>query len=302
VRGLDHAIIAHPPGAETQFDWLELPNPPASWGLAGDAHLLVGALSHSGAWRVVLAESEDQPHLIAGLGQLSERLGGVTKRWRFDRMATVCHPATGKVTASFVAVAKHYGVGVDICPSRHGNRKGTVEKGNHSLAQRWWRTLGEDATPVTAQAGVDAFCLRADARIRRRDGHRVTVGALAGAEVLTAAPGLAFPAVATVSWSLPSVGSRFSPRGRGDVGGEVHDDVLAGGGLPAQSGGRGQGRRGGGTALLAPTRCGGGELGEHGTFQRGHTTRSAGCGSCRRWRRPSRTPSGRSPRTSSARP
>jgi len=168
-------------------------------GLAGDAHLLVGALSHSGAWRAVLAESEDQPHLIAGLGQLTDRLGGLTKRWRFDRMATVCHPGTGTVTASFAAVAKHYGVGVDICSSRHGHGKGTVEKGNHSLAQRWWRTVGEDATPVTAQPGVDAFCLRADARIRARDGHRTTVGALAGAEVLNPAPGVAFPAVATVT-------------------------------------------------------------------------------------------------------
>jgi hypothetical protein len=29
--GRDHAIIEHRPGAETQFDWLELPDPPAWW-------------------------------------------------------------------------------------------------------------------------------------------------------------------------------------------------------------------------------------------------------------------------------
>ena len=28
-----------------------------------------------------------------------ERLGGVTRRWRFDRMSTVCHPETGDLTA-----------------------------------------------------------------------------------------------------------------------------------------------------------------------------------------------------------
>ncbi|MCX4781631.1 hypothetical protein [Streptomyces sp. NBC_01264] len=28
------------------------------------------------------------------------------------------------------AVAKYYGVGVDICPPRRGNRKGVVEKAN----------------------------------------------------------------------------------------------------------------------------------------------------------------------------
>lgn len=178
---------------------MELPDPPASWGLAGGAHLLVGALSHSGSWRAVLAESEDQPHLIEALHSVVERLGGVSRRWRFDRMATVCHPGSGKLTASFAAVAKHYAVGVDICPSRHGNRKGTVEKGNHSLAQRWWRTLGDDVSPAAAQTSLDAFCLRADGRLRRRDGRRVTVGELAGLEPLAEAPRLAFPAVTEVA-------------------------------------------------------------------------------------------------------
>jgi hypothetical protein len=41
----DHAIINHPPGAETQFDWLELPDPPTGWGWGSVAHLLVGALA-----------------------------------------------------------------------------------------------------------------------------------------------------------------------------------------------------------------------------------------------------------------
>lgn len=197
--GRDHAIIEHPPGAETQFDWLELPDPPAHWGWSGPAHLLVGALSHSSRWRAVLAESEDQPHLVEALGAVVARLGGCTKRWRFDRMATVCHPASGAITASFAAVAKHHGVGVDICPSRHGNRKGVVEKGNHSLAQRWWRTLPEDLTPTQAQAHLDAFCVRVgDARRRMREGTPTTVGALGDAEVLRAPPRLAYPASLSV--------------------------------------------------------------------------------------------------------
>src|SRR5215470_9013293 len=33
--GRDAAIIAHPPGEETQFDWLELPGPPPGWGCGG---------------------------------------------------------------------------------------------------------------------------------------------------------------------------------------------------------------------------------------------------------------------------
>ncbi len=57
----------HPPGEETQWDWVELPNPPASWGVGATAHLPVGSLAHSGRWRAVLAESEDFPHLVEAL-------------------------------------------------------------------------------------------------------------------------------------------------------------------------------------------------------------------------------------------
>ena len=58
-------------------------------------------------------------------------------------MSTVYRPGSGRVIASFAAVAKLYDVGVDICcPSRHGNRKGVVEKANDSLAQRRWRPSG----------------------------------------------------------------------------------------------------------------------------------------------------------------
>ena len=152
-----NAVITHPPGDETQWDWLELPNPPASWGWGKTANLLVGSLAHSGKWRAALSASTDQPHLVAALDRVVRGLGGVSRVWRFDRMATVCDPAVGRVTASFSGVAKHYGVAVAICPPRRGNRKGVVEKINHTAAQRWWRTLADEATVEAAQASVDAL-------------------------------------------------------------------------------------------------------------------------------------------------
>jgi transposase len=198
-KGRDHAIIDHPAGAETQWDWLELPDPPASWGWGAEAHLLVGSLSHSSRWRAVLAEAEDQPHLVEALDGVVRRLGGCTKAWRFDRMSTVCHPATGRITATFGPVAKFYGVTIKICPSRHGNRKGVVEKGNHSLAQRWWRTLADETSPAQAQAGLDEFCSKVgDARRRRIDGVRTTVGELAAAEPLAAPPASPYPLTVAV--------------------------------------------------------------------------------------------------------
>lgn len=104
----DRALIAHPPGEETQWDYLELTDPPRCWGFAGSAFVLIGALPHSGRWRGWIAESVDQPHLIEGLDQVVRRLGGVTRRWRFDRMSTVCHPGSGRLKVSFGPVAVHY--------------------------------------------------------------------------------------------------------------------------------------------------------------------------------------------------
>jgi hypothetical protein len=145
-----------------------------------------------------ITESLDQPHLIEGLDQVVGRLGGLTRRWRFDRMSTVCHPGSGRLKASFGPVAAHYRVGIDICPPRHAWRKGAVEKSAHVIAQRWWRTLADDTSPAQAQAGLDRLCVRLDGR-RRVDatGQKCTVGDLAEAEPLRPAPA-PLPAVLTV--------------------------------------------------------------------------------------------------------
>lgn len=193
-----NAIIEHPPGEETQWDWLELPNPPTSWGWGKTAYLLVGSLAHSGRWRGVLAPAMTQPHLIDGLDRICRKLGGLTHSWRFDRMATVCHPDSGKVTASFAGAAKHYGVSVAICPSRSGNRKGVVEKANHTAAQRWWRTLPDEVTVEQAQVSLDEFCrLRADTRPRATPEGKSTVAAIATTEPLTPVPASPYPVTVT---------------------------------------------------------------------------------------------------------
>ncbi|MBE1608155.1 Mu transposase domain-containing protein [Actinopolymorpha pittospori] len=201
AKGRPAAVIEHPAGEETQWDWVELPDPPQQWGWGGKAFLLVGALAHSGRWRGVLAASMDQPHLVDALDRTTRALGGLSRVWRFDRMATVCHPASGRITSSFAAVAKHYGVQVAICPPRRGNRKGVVEKANHTAAQRWWRTLPDELTPEQAQASLDDFCqLRADVRIRATADGKASVAALANAEGerLRPVPARPFPATITV--------------------------------------------------------------------------------------------------------
>ena len=193
-----NAVIDHPPGEETQWDWVDLPNPPASWGWGSMAHLFVGTLACSGKWRGVLAPAMTQPQVVDGLDRICRGLGGVSRVWRFDRMATVCHPESGRVTASFAGVAKHYGVSVAICPPRRGNRKGAVEKSNHTAAQRWWRTLPDELSVEQAQESLDRFChVRGDTRLRPTRDGKASVATIATAEGLHSMPSTAYPAILT---------------------------------------------------------------------------------------------------------
>ena len=208
VKGRPTIEIAHPPGEEVQWDWLELPGAP--WG--GEAHVLVGTLSHSGRFRAVFAEGEDQAHLVWALDAVLWRLGGTARRWRVDRMASVCEPASGRLLASFPAVARYYGVSVDVCPARRANRKGAVESRNHFLAQRFWRTLVAK-TPQEAQAKLDRFSERIGDR-RRRGG--VTVAQLAAQERLVSLRALPYPATLEVERTVSAAclvsyeGNRYS--------------------------------------------------------------------------------------------
>jgi transposase len=150
------AIIDHPVGEETQWDWLELPDPPGHWdGYDRKAFLLVGALAHSGKWRGQLCERADAAHLADALHQVAGQLGGLTRSWRFDRMSSVANPGTGKVTATFAALAKHYAVSVALCPPRRGTAKG------------WWRRR----TTLRRNVG-GAACPRSSALPRPKPGWR----------------------------------------------------------------------------------------------------------------------------------
>ena len=196
--GRAHADIEHPPGEEIQWDWLELRETP--WGEA--AFVLVGVLSHSGRLRCWFSESMDQAHLVAGIHEVLERFGGTARRWRTDRMAAVVAPGTDRVQASFAAVAKHFGVAVDVCPPRRPKRKGAVEKGIDYLTQSWWRTAAV-ASPEAAQASADRWCCEvADARVRHVDGAVLTVGEAAASEALLALPAAAFAVTLTLNRSV----------------------------------------------------------------------------------------------------
>jgi transposase len=195
TRGRATAIVDHRAGEECQWDWVEFADTP--W----QALVLVGVLSHSGAFRAWITTSTDQPHLIEGIDEVLRRLGGTARRWRVDRMATVVN-AAGRIQPSFVGVAKHYGVGVDPCPPRRPNRKGVVEKAIHYISQRWWRTAVVNSL-AEAQDSLDEFCHRVGDS--RRRGHS-TVGELAGSEPLLELPPMPYPAEGTLTRRVASNG------------------------------------------------------------------------------------------------
>jgi transposase len=182
--------IEHLPGEEVQWDWLELPAP---WG--GTATLLQGTLSFSGKTRGVFQEATDQGHLVEAMDGVLRRLGGTARRWRIDRMSTAVHPKTGELLAGFAAVARYYGVAVDVCPAYRAKRKGAVERAQAFTAQRWWRTA-QVADLVQAQTAYDRFCAETGDRRRRR---AATVAELAAQEHLLPLSPQAYPAMIEVS-------------------------------------------------------------------------------------------------------
>ncbi len=211
VRGRDTVEIPHPPGEEIQWDWFERRRTP--WGAT--LYVLLGTLAHSSRVRAVICESMDQAHLVDAMDRVMRKLGGTTRDWRVDRLATVITPGTRDVQPSFVPVAKHYGAVVEPCPPRRGNRKGVVESSVRFVSGRWWRTMTE-VDPESAQRSLDRFCETVgDARPRQIGETRSTVGELADAEVLMALPA-PYPAtieverVVTANATVHYRGNRYS--------------------------------------------------------------------------------------------
>jgi transposase len=211
VKGRDTVEILHPPGEEIQWDWFERRRTP--WGAT--LYVLLGTLAHSSRVRAVICESMDQAHLIDAMDRVMRKLGGTTRDWRVDRLATVIVPGTRDVQPSFAPVAKHYGAIVEPCPPRRGNRKGSVESSVRFVSGRWWRTMTA-SDPESAQRSLDRFCESVgDQRPRRIAEVRTTVGELADAEVLMALPA-PYPAtieverVVTANATIHYRGNRYS--------------------------------------------------------------------------------------------
>jgi transposase len=180
-----------PPGEELQFDWLELRETP--WGQA--AYVLIGVLAHSGRCRGVFCEGQTGPHVIKSLDGCAQAVGRHPTALADRPMAGVVHPGTDRLLGEFAACAKHYGVGVDVCPARRAKRKGVAEAAVKYLTRSWWCSAAV-ATPAQAQGALDRFCVNV-ADLRRRGPS--TIAKLAASERLLGLPSAPFPA--EILWS-----------------------------------------------------------------------------------------------------
>ena len=210
------AVIEHPPGEETQWDWLELPDPPDAWGWGSMAHLLVGALAHSGRWR-------------GGAGRVDGP--AAPGRRRCDRIAPRLGRADPAVAVrpdghglpprhragsppSFAAVAKHYGVSVAICPPRRGQPQGRGGEGQPHRRATLVAHPGRRASPSSRPrlAGPVLRAARRHPAARRPPTAKATVATVAAARAAARRSPAPFPAVAHRDPDVSRAGAGRLPR------------------------------------------------------------------------------------------
>lgn len=155
------------------------------------AYVLVGALCFSGRLRAVIREGMTFAHLVEAIDGVLRQLGGTSRAWRTDRMATVVAPGSDRLTAPFAQVAKHYDVEVWVCPPRRPQRKGVVEAAIKYVTRSWWRSAPVAALGP-AQADLDRWAVAVSDRRTRPGG---TIAELAAQEPLRPLPAAAFPAL-----------------------------------------------------------------------------------------------------------
>jgi hypothetical protein len=132
----------------------------------------------------VISEGMTFAHLVDAIDGVLRRLGGTPRAWRTDRMATVVHPGSDRITTQFAQAAKHYGVEVWVCPPRRPQRKGVVEKAIQYVTRSWWRTALA-ATIGQAQADLDRWAV---AVADRRKRGASTIAELATRRACSACP------------------------------------------------------------------------------------------------------------------
>jgi transposase len=142
--------IVTAPGEECQFDWSEVGRWTREWGL-GEVHCFQCVLCWSRVRIWWFARSIDREHTFEGLVRFFERVGGVTKVCRTDRMGALgqsqgrrftLHPPT-------TAFAQFHGTEIRACQARDAKRKGKVERPFRDVKERFLEECAATGAPTS---------------------------------------------------------------------------------------------------------------------------------------------------------
>jgi transposase len=166
--------IVTAPGEECQFDFSTVSSFTTRWGL-GEVQVFQGLLCWSRVRIWWFTTSCDQPHTFEGLVRFYERVGGVPRVCRTDRMGALgtsqgrrfkLHPPT-------VAFATAHGTEIRACQAKDAKRKGKVERPFRDTKERFLAECEAMGPPASLAELNDRAgrWLEERVHLRRHRGH-----------------------------------------------------------------------------------------------------------------------------------
>jgi transposase len=162
------------PGEECQFDFADVSAWTERWGLG--PVVCFSCVLYWSRWRLWwFTTSEDREHTLEGLVRFFERIGGVPRRARTDRMGVLgasqgrrfrLHPPT-------LAFAQAHGVEIAACQAGDAKRKGKVERPFRDTKERFLAELEALGPPASITELNDRAERWLDERVHARQ-HRTT--------------------------------------------------------------------------------------------------------------------------------
>ena len=161
--------IVTAPGEECQFDWSDVSHWTREWGL-GDIQCFQGILSWSRVRIWWFARSIDREYTFEGLVRFFERVGGVPKVLRTDRMGALgtsqgrrfsLHPPAAEF-------AQFHGTEIRACQARDAKRKGKVERPFRDVKERFLEECAATGAPQSLAELNERAALWIEERIHSR--------------------------------------------------------------------------------------------------------------------------------------
>ena len=161
--------IVTAPGEECQFDWSDVSHWTKEWGL-GEIQCFQGILAWSRVRIWWFARSIDREYTFEGLVRFFERVGGVPKVLRTDRMGALGTSQGRRFTlhAPAAEFAQFHGTEIRACQARDAKRKGKVERPFRDVKERFLEECAATGAPESLSELNQRAALWIEERIHSR--------------------------------------------------------------------------------------------------------------------------------------